>query len=277
MTEHLLPISPALSKYVANAVYFNHNSNSAFQFQMVPRIFTTLFFVIRKKQDLKINLGGDILDFNNNSVYAFGVGNLPAGFDVVNELEVILVMLHPGISRILFHDDANIFTNGRFDLTDMDQTNKNLNEKIAYATSLASKWQIIQEYLVKKLVVEIPDKYGRITGAIEILQKSHGNISINSLSENVFTCRRNLHDLFLQFVGFSPKQYADIIRFNRFVKLYTQHFGSLSQIGYQCGYHDLSHLNKDFTRFVGTSPSAYFGTALSADINNWCEIDYLAR
>lgn len=277
MTEHLLPISPALSKYVANAVYFNHDSNTTFRFQMVPRIFTTLFFVIKKKQDLKINLGGERLDFNCNSLYAFGVGNLPAGFDVEGELEVILVLLHPGIGRVFFRDDAHIFTNGRFDLTDTDQTNKNLNEKIAYATSIPSKWQIIQEYLLKKLVVEIPDKFSRITGAIDVLQKSHGNISINSLSESVFTCRRNLHDLFMQFVGFSPKQYADIIRFNRFVNLYAQHPGSLSDIGYQCGYHDLSHLNKDFMRFVGAAPSVYFGTALSADINNWCEIDYLSK
>mgnify|MGYP003582468476 CR=1 FL=1 len=186
-------------------------------------------------------------------------------------------VITPTIGKIscLFHnDDAYISTNQRFDITDIDQNTKDLNEMLAYAGSIALKWQLIQEYLIKKFRTKLPDKHGAVVRAIDILSKNSGQFPVKKLSEQVFTSHRNLNYLFMEYIGFSPKKYADIIRFNTFVNLYTQKPEILSDIALQCGYHDLSHLNKDFIRYMGTSPSDYFEN-FSSDANNWCELDYL--
>ncbi|MGN6491529.1 MAG: helix-turn-helix domain-containing protein [Agriterribacter sp.] len=274
MHHELLPITPVLNRHIANASYFKQSAGEFCEFKLVPRIFSTLFFVIEKKQSLEMVYGSENYTFHSNAIYAFGVGNLPASFHVLSEIEVIVVQMHPGISRLFHNDDAHISTNQRFDITATDQNTKDLNEKLAYAGSVALKWQLIQEYLIRKFRVSFPDKYGAVARAINILRSNSGCFPVKKLGEQVFTSHRNLHYLFMEYVGFSPKKYADIIRFNAFVNLYSQKPEMLSNIALQCGYHDLSHLNKDFMRYIGTSPSDYFGNFRS-DINNSCELDYL--
>ncbi|MDQ7960900.1 helix-turn-helix domain-containing protein [Flavobacterium lindanitolerans] len=274
MHHQLLPITPVLDRYIANASYFRQGADDYCEFKMVPRLFSVLFFVIEKKQSLEMSYGGGNYTFSPNSLYAFGVGNLPAAFQVTSEIEVILVQMHPGISCLFHNDDAYISTNQRFDISDTDQSIKDLNEKLAYANSIILKWQFIQEYLIKKFRSNFPEKYGAVAKAVDILRKKSGHFPVKSLSEQVFTSHRNLNYLFMEYIGFSPKKYADIIRFNSFVNLYMQKPEFLSDIALQCGYHDLSHLNKDFMRYMGTSPSDYFEN-FSSDVNNWCELDYL--
>lgn len=274
MHHELLPITPALGQYIANASYFLQSADNYCEFKMVPRLFSTLFFVIKKKQSLEMSFGKGNYTFCPNSLYAFGVGNLPASFCVLSEIEVILVQLHPGISCLFHNDDAHISANQRFDMSDTDQDIRDLNEKLAYATSIALKWQLIQEYLIKKFITDFPDKFGAVARAIDILRKNSGHFPVKTLSEQVFTSHRNLNYLFMEYIGFSPKKYADIIRFNTFVNFYGQKPELLCDIALQCGYHDLSHLNKDFMKYMGTSPSDYFGN-FHSDVNNWCELDFL--
>lgn len=272
MDHQPLPITPALGRYIASASYFLQNAGEFCEFKMVPRMFSTLFFVIEKKHSLEMSNGTEVHKFQPNSIYAFGVGNLPASFHVISEIEVILIQMQPGTSCLFHNDDAHISTNQRFDITDIDQSIKDLNEKLAYTDSVSLKWQLIQEYLMKKFRVNLPDKYGAVAKAINILQKSSGNFPAQNLSEQVFTSHRNLNYLFMEYIGFSPKKYADIIRFNTFVNQYIKKPELLSDIAFQCGYHDLSHLNKDFMRYIGTSPSDYFEN-FHSDVNNWCELD----
>ena len=274
MNHQFLPIPPALSRYIANASYFQQGAGNFCDFKLIPRVFSALFFVIKKKHSLEMSYGKENYAFQSNSIYAFGVGNLPAGFHVLSEIEVILVQLHPGVSCLFHNDAALISTNQRFNITDIDQNTKDLNEKLAYADSIASKWQLIQDYLIRKFQKDLPDKYRAVAGAINILSSNSGNFSVKRLGEQVFTSQRNLHYLFMEFVGFSPKKYADIIRFNSFVNQYSQRPEMLSKIALQCGYHDLSHLNKDFIRYVDASPSDYF-KSFHSEFNNWCELDYL--
>ncbi|MFN0256837.1 helix-turn-helix domain-containing protein [Pedobacter ureilyticus] len=274
MHHQLLPIMPALGNYIANASYFKQGADAYFEFKMVPRVFSTLFFVIEKKQSLEMTYGVENYDFNANSIYTFGAGNLPAAYRITSEMEVILVQMHPGVSRLYHKDDAHIYTNQRFEITDIDQNTKDLNEKLAYAGTMMYKWKLIQEYLIKRFQANFPEKYAAVSRAISILRTHSGHFPIHNLGDQVYTSHRNLNYLFMEYVGFSPKKYADIIRFNSFVNLYSQRPEIFFDIALQCGYHDLSHLNKDFLRYIGSSPSEYFDN-FHSEFNNWCELDYL--
>ncbi|OJX54890.1 MAG: hypothetical protein BGO88_03185 [Flavobacterium sp. 38-13] len=128
--------------------------------------------MIEKKQSLGMSFGTESYIFDSNSVYAFGAGNLPASFNVQSGIEVILVKMKPGISCLFHNDDAHLSANKQFDISDMDQATRDLNEKLANAESLGLRWQLIQEYLLRKFRLDLPDKYGATARAINILYQN---------------------------------------------------------------------------------------------------------
>ncbi|EFK60060.1 helix-turn-helix domain-containing protein [Sphingobacterium spiritivorum] len=68
---------------------------------------------------------------------------------------------------------------------------------------------------------------------------------------------------FKKHLGIAPQQYIQI---QRFLKAYTllEAFPSLSlnDVAYKIGYYDSNHLLKDFNKYIGQSPKAYFKTGL---------------
>ncbi len=82
MYQELLPIRPDLSKYIASASYFHQGTDAFCTFRLVPRAFSTLFFVIKKTESFELSHGDTIYNFAPHSIYTFGVGNLPASFQV---------------------------------------------------------------------------------------------------------------------------------------------------------------------------------------------------
>lgn len=57
--------------------------------------------------------------------------------------------------------------------------------------------------------------------------------------------------------GLSPKQLSDVLRFRRAASLLRQGSMGLSAIAVRCGYCDQSHLNREFRRYAGCTPTEY--------------------
>lgn len=85
-------------------------------------------------------------------------------------------------------------------------------------------------------------------------------VSITALAQEVNLSERQFGRVFRQIVGLSPKQYSRIARLNRVLdsRDYHVHGLSLEQIAIRHGYHDPSHLVREFQELVGMSPLAYF-------------------
>lgn len=80
--------------------------------------------------------------------------------------------------------------------------------------------------------------------------------TIKDLSEHVGYSERSIHRLFQSNIGFSPKFYARLLRFQSALTLVTQHpTMTLADISQASGYYDQAHFSKDFRYFYGQSPS----------------------
>jgi AraC-like DNA-binding protein len=55
----------------------------------------------------------------------------------------------------------------------------------------------------------------------------------------------------------SPKRFASLLRFERALLLARQG-GRLTDVALNAGYYDQSHFNREFSRFTGQAPGAYF-------------------
>ncbi len=116
----------------------------------------------------------------------------------------------------------------------------------------------ILEYLLLSLLPEAKARLSVIDEAVEIIDQHKGSISVETVAEQLKISRRYLEKKFLEKVGVSPKFYARIKRFVSLSKevAYNKNF-NWQDIVFEYGFHDQSHLVKEFMEFNQMNPSDY--------------------
>ena len=102
--------------------------------------------------------------------------------------------------------------------------------------------------------------YDYISAAVSSVMNNKGQVTGDQLTRKTGISRMHLDNLFLKYVGITPKLFSRIIQLNSFIAYRIKNPDeSLTQCSYQAGYYDQSHLAKAFQSFVGQPPRAYFG------------------
>jgi len=83
-----------------------------------------------------------------------------------------------------------------------------------------------------------------------------GPITVEAICEQAGWGYKRMERAFLKEVGYTPKGYSRLVRFNKAIR---QIGGgdSLTSVGYACGYYDQAHFIKDFTHFAGMTPGQF--------------------
>lgn len=84
--------------------------------------------------------------------------------------------------------------------------------------------------------------------------RSKGKIVIKDFCHSLNIHKSTLEKSFKTDTGLGPKQYARIIRFNYLLNRLLFANDSLTDISYDLGFYDQSHMNREFKSFVGLSP-----------------------
>jgi AraC-like DNA-binding protein len=92
---------------------------------------------------------------------------------------------------------------------------------------------------------------------IDDIHSTNGQIGIDELSKRHYTTRRQLERNFKKYIGLSPKEYSNIVRFQNALSIIKKSSKdqSLLDIAFECGYYDHSHLTNEIKRNTGLSPS----------------------
>ena len=89
------------------------------------------------------------------------------------------------------------------------------------------------------------------------IEASGGLLEIGELSLELGYSRKHLVALFEEHVGFSPKRYANLVRFDRVTQaLRAGPSMPWAELALRHGYADQSHLCRELRRFSGLTPSA---------------------
>lgn len=104
---------------------------------------------------------------------------------------------------------------------------------------------------------KIVNKTNLLQGVLNDINSTHGQIGISALSKRNFTTVRQLERSFKKHIGLSPKEYSNIIRFQRALSIIrnSDENKSLSDITFECGYYDHAHLSNEIKRNTGMAPS----------------------
>ncbi|HLT94288.1 MAG TPA: helix-turn-helix domain-containing protein [Membranihabitans sp.] len=137
----------------------------------------------------------------------------------------------------------------------LGQEGSDLSDRIMEAESNVHRIQIMNQFFRRRITdLDYPD-ISRITN---YLTEQNGNITIPDLAAKAFRSQRQLERVFHTYIGFSPKTYARIIRFNSILWNYDFKNKSMTQIAHDFGYFDQAHFSHDFKNFSGYSPGEYF-------------------
>lgn len=103
----------------------------------------------------------------------------------------------------------------------------------------------------------IKSKNNQLQSIVNDIHSTNGQISIFELSKRNFTTVRQLERNFKKYIGLSPKEYSNIIRFQNALSIIknSNQNRSLLDIAFECGYYDHSHLTNEIKRNTGLSPS----------------------
>ncbi len=95
-----------------------------------------------------------------------------------------------------------------------------------------------------------------IEAAVSMLERSNGEMRMDTLAHKVGYSRRQFERRFLAAVGMTPKAFARTLRFNRALRHLCLDTSEKPQLHFLDGFFDQSHLVREFQKFSGLSPTS---------------------
>jgi AraC-like DNA-binding protein len=201
----------------------------------------------------------DIVFINNDAPVIVGpwtepfVTNLAAGTSIVG------VRFHPGRAPSLLGVPAHTLLNQSLPLDAMSRGPlRDRLSVIADKPNLATKRSALEAGLLHSLpsLSPIDDS---VSAAIRWLARA-SNAHVQQLSDWVGLSSRQLQRRFSSAVGYGPKTFHSILRFQRVLYLASgEHKDkTLADLALQAGYSDQAHMTREVRRFSGTPPRGVF-------------------
>lgn len=145
------------------------------------------------------------------------------------------------------------FMENEIPLVDIMKKDLFIVEKISQAKSFLQRKELfVKEIVYNESFYNVPDM---LTFAIKNIFISKGVVNINQLSKDYGYSDRYLRKTFQEYLGFSPKLFAQIVRMQNALSLMIKNDEyNIMDIMHECGYYDQAHLINDFKRFVNHTP-----------------------
>ncbi len=182
--------------------------------------------------------------------------------------EMIAVVFHPYAMSAFLNVPSSLFYNREVSGESLgDKTLHELAEKMAGCEDDALCVGLVEQWLLSQITANLFDagrkKQGfftehnlkRVAATIERIY-AVPQTTVTELSSIACLSRKQYERLFAALVGMNPKEYAQIVRFQKALKLMQDSADWVGQaeIAYSCGYADQSHFVREFRRFGGHTP-----------------------
>lgn len=142
-------------------------------------------------------------------------------------------------------------------LTDVMKDVEPLIELIMSGKTFSERIKLFGVYLQQRQM-EVTKDQSMVRFAIDQIYLSRGTINIHDLSTAVGFSEQHIRRMFEAYIGFSPKQFCQIVRFQNTLDMYLDsREENLLNIIYENGYYDQAHFIKGFKKFIQLTPKQY--------------------
>lgn len=169
------------------------------------------------------------------------------------------IRFHPHTQHLFYDFPANLATDQLISLSDVSRTDTLWN---CLSESPGETFNNLEKELLKRVAglknPETPFLY--VNAAVHKIFEMNGNVKNELLEKITGVSARHLEKSFQKYVGLSPKQFSNIVRFNHFVMFRKAHpEKNLTECAHEAGFHDQSHLIHLSNLITDKSPKVYFG------------------
>lgn len=140
-----------------------------------------------------------------------------------------------------------------------NETSK-LEDQLSKIESFEGKIRVVEQFLVHRLSRNFKEfEINRMCTIIDHINKFQANLAVDTLAGIACLSRKQFERTFNQFIGTSPKQFLKTIRFqNSIYQKQLKAVSNLTDLAYETGYYDQSHMIADFRSLAGMTPRQFF-------------------
>jgi AraC-like DNA-binding protein len=132
-----------------------------------------------------------------------------------------------------------------------------LREKLFDQSGLQQKLDLLNTFFTKCVLGDSGTTETLIRSSIKFIIQNKGLISIGQLVKYTGYTERHIERKFNESIGLNPKRISSIIKLHYFLGTLKTRSGDFTQMGYEAGYFDQSHLIREFKKYTGMTPKHY--------------------
>lgn len=169
------------------------------------------------------------------------------------------VRFHPHTQHLFYNFPASFSTDNLISFSDISP---NDNLWGCFSESPDETFANLEQVFLKKAASlnKPEDAFLYVDAAVQKIIKEKGNVKNKQLEKITGVSARHLEKSFQTYVGLSPKQFSNIIKYSHFITYRKNHpEKTLTECAYEAEFHDQSHLIHLSNQITGQSPKAYFG------------------
>jgi AraC-like DNA-binding protein len=173
-----------------------------------------------------------------------------------NRTIILGIHLMPHVSESIFGLPPAMFQEKMTDLRSCPK-GEQLYGRLAGIQSVEGAVSTITEFISQSLIADNRLMDHRIINAARIIKQTNGSLNLGQLASGAFLSAKQFERKFRETIGYYPKIYSRIIRFESVRDNYDSR-RSLTDAAYQYGFYDQAHFIRDFKTFSGFTPGRYF-------------------
>ncbi|WP_285058388.1 helix-turn-helix domain-containing protein [Pedobacter ginsengisoli] len=254
---HVFAPHQALQEYVQNYCYFclGEGADQMSALDMYPVEYAQLSFVLDEYHEFR--------ESGTNKVDSYPlcfVGLLDQGrsFDLFPK-RVVQILFKPYGAFKLLGIPQRYLSNQGTDVQLLFPETVSLKEQLRdVSDSPAEVISLLENWLLKRLIASAKIDVNAIALACAEIQREGGLVRIEELCRKVGMSTTTLGEQFREKVGFSPKTFSRIVRFNNINNFISEnHSVNWQELVYTFGFFDQNHFIKEFKHFYGCTPSQW--------------------
>jgi AraC-like DNA-binding protein len=253
--NHIVDFGPIIG-LVKSYWYFETTFTEAESMRFLPRPFP---FIIISLSDKSLMQFGDQQKLVNATSVGLMYDHDPLTVIYSGNVRHVGVEFHPNAISYLLNDAAHIYTNNDVDLEQILDPNlvNELKDSLAKEVNILNIFHYLNGFFSNKIFKNYKENYKNILvkNAINYLSNNINKTTIDVMSREIGTSKRNLDRIFLEQVGVSAKVWSDSFTFQTLYKdMQGRQLESLELYAEKWGFTDASHLCKFYKRKTGTNP-----------------------
>jgi AraC-like DNA-binding protein len=134
-----------------------------------------------------------------------------------------------------------------------------LYEKLSEQPCLETKSQFLNIFFLEQAAKKTLSNQTFIHSTLNYILKNKGAVTVNNLVKYTGYTERHIERIFNECIGVNPKKFGNIVKLHCFLSLLKDKSkqSNITNLCYEAGYADQSHLIKEFKKYTGITPTQY--------------------